>query len=703
MSENFGAVVVELSRAGFIRTALVSVNKEKMSDQLFQQMPIPGNEISRSLESYLCKLNRHVCSPITKDRFKWTMQVAKTPIAEPTPCPADLADKSRSADQVCIPILKVSTYSTSIKIPFNGQVESLAKKVVDLNACPDFGKECVTSIMRLNPGLTEGATKNGSIIGTIRFPTTAFRLRVYASDSDAANRISEMIRTLARTREAAGDFDRLNPNIFVTPGTREAEPAQPKVEAIAADGSISPIDMRHQALHAMNYQWAAGDLLSSLRNYFQVTVGVWDISFDPKHCEFGKPLVKDGPGGQILRYDPLPTYASATVDDRAQCGVIGQASLDDHGTYVAGVIAGVGFGELGLGVNPRARLWVYELAADKLAQDLDPINAAWLGDNDGQRVAPARVINFSNTSPQVDYHKLLQTILIGDTNFSPPRITWSDRVLFVAAAGEDGTGYASEAGCDIYPACWSSDKYGGSIISVIALNGTGDALVECPLPNGQTSKTNFGTAFDVAAVGVGFSSLRDNKFGEMCGTSVAAPYVSGLASLLLAKADDKPGVTPNVIKQRILATADMVDFLEGKVRFGRINFDRALHYEDDLLFVDTGVCATPPCGANLSGMVAKIGRTLSVNQAWENGVQRNNPLDLVRVLRITREIENDQRFRVAYLSDEGAMEILNDVAFQPNTKLVLYNNTATGSSIQQIDLERIVDFTPCSIACRVNR
>lgn len=701
VSENFGEVVVELARAGFIQTALVPVNKPTIRDQLFQGMPIPGNSISEDLEAYLCELNPHVCSPVKKGLFKWTDQFATAVPSAPLPCPTDLADKSRRPDEVCMPLVAVSKYPASILVQFNGQKESLARKVTEIGACPAFDAECVDSIVRLNPGLKPAATEKGGIIGLpLRLPTTAYRLRVNAVDAAVAKQISNMIQALAVSREAAGKFDSLNPNIYVTPGGADPEPIQPQGEDVPMTASIPPLKMSGQALQAMNYPWAVPDTQSSLQAYYPVTVGIWDILFDPQQCDFGQPPNPAAPGTQILRYDPMPTYPQRSVQ-REKCGAIAEATLDDHGTYVAGVVAGLGHDELGLGVNPKASLWEYEVRADKLAQDNDPIDAAWRGLNG--TVAQARIINFSNTSPQVDYHLLLQSILMGPPGFSRQRGGWLNQVLVVAAAGQAGRTYASEAGCEVYPACWSSDENGGSIISVIALNLAGNELAECPVGDGNSVTTNIGEAFDVAAVGIGFSSLIGDKFGEMCGTSVAAPYVSGLASLLLAKSPFGPNMTPINIKQRILTTADMPGFLKGRVRYGRINFKRALQYEDDLLFVDANDCDAPPCTVQIGGSVAKVGRELAINEAWERNRKRNGPLDITRILRIVREADNSRRYRVIYLGDDGNMEILYNVLFDPSAKLDVYKTGKSAAVDQVVNLENVADFTPCSIACTVSR
>jgi hypothetical protein len=100
------------------------------------------------------------------------------------------------------------------------------------------------------------------------------------------------------------------------------------------------------------------------------------------------------------------------------------------------------------------------------------------------------------------------------------------------------------------------------------------------------SGSNYGTMFDIGAPGENvISTIRYNRYGALSGTSQAAPLISGAASLLLAK-DSK--LMPVQLKQRLIYTSDLFENLDDKILGGRLNIDRALAYEDDLVTLKNG-------------------------------------------------------------------------------------------------------------------
>ena len=91
--------------------------------------------------------------------------------------------------------------------------------------------------------------------------------------------------------------------------------------------------------------------------------------------------------------------------------------------------------------------------------------------------------------------------------------------------------------------------------------------------------SNFGDWVDVCAPGTYiYSTLPGNNYGYYSGTSMAAPFVAGLAALVKSK---NPSFTAVQIEEKIKASADNVeasnpDFLEGMLGEGRINSFAAL-------------------------------------------------------------------------------------------------------------------------------
>jgi hypothetical protein len=273
------------------------------------------------------------------------------------------------------------------------------------------------------------------------------------------------------------------------------------------------------------------------------------------------------------------------------------------------------------------------------------------------------------------------------------------RTLFVAAGGNGGNFWNDPAECKVWPACLTNYRSPSSdrILSVVALDGMGKDLVQCPFTqsDGTTALrlgTNYGEDFEVAAVGVGLSSVVGNAFGRMCGTSVAAPYVSALASLIYSKAGEiDPG--PQAVKERILATADMTDLLRGKVKFGRINFANALAYNRDLFVTATVQCMLgPSCPIEIAN---RRTTTLKVASAIEGNVELTDiVLPLSEIRRISRA-SNDGRFRIIrHEKGHPDLDIYDEVEFAADAVLTEKSQGTVGV----IHANEIVDFIPCSAA-----
>ncbi len=95
---------------------------------------------------------------------------------------------------------------------------------------------------------------------------------------------------------------------------------------------------------------------------------------------------------------------------------------------------------------------------------------------------------------------------------------------------------------------------------------------------------------DIVAPGVNIkSTVLDNKYARWSGTSMAAPFVSGCAALLL---QDKPGISPSYVKAFLMNTATILTNPDSKRPFspllqgaGRVNILKA---------VKSNIVITPP-------------------------------------------------------------------------------------------------------------
>lgn len=171
--------------------------------------------------------------------------------------------------------------------------------------------------------------------------------------------------------------------------------------------------------------------------------------------------------------------------------------LDGHGTHVAGIIAARdGNGKGGAGVAPGASIMpVKVLDSDGSGWMADVIEGIiWATDHG------ADVINMSLGG--------------ADADFSAPAVEYarSQGVVVVAAAGNESSAAPS------YPAALPG------VVSVSALEEDGSVA----------SYSNYGSTIDLAAPGSHILSTVPDGYAYMSGTSMAAPYVAGVAALIRA-------------------------------------------------------------------------------------------------------------------------------------------------------------------------
>ena len=131
--------------------------------------------------------------------------------------------------------------------------------------------------------------------------------------------------------------------------------------------------------------------------------------------------------------------------------------------------------------------------------------------------------------------------------------------MFVAAAGNDGSDNDRRPH---YPSNYDLPN----VISVAALDRN-DQLA---------SFSNWGVkTVHVAAPGKDIlSTWLGDAYRDASGTSMAAPQISGVAALILAK---EPNLSVEKLKERILKSVDKLDSLNGKIASGgRIDAAKAV-------------------------------------------------------------------------------------------------------------------------------
>lgn len=250
---------------------------------------------------------------------------------------------------------------------------------------------------------------------------------------------------------------------------------------------------------------------------------------------------------------------------------VGSDSDDNgHGTLVAGVI----------GATPNNGIGVVGASWRVTLMPLKALDAAGNGSAD----AVARAIIWAT-----DHKATIINLSLGGVGFGQDAVlsdavsyAFNHNVVIVAAAGNDTAPSGGDLDANpVFPIC--DDNGQNMIIGVTAVDA-----------NDQKPQfANFGkNCVDVAAPGKRILSTigRDpltrakaaNSYAYASGTSLAAPFVSGQAALLRAL---YPSATNRQIRDRIISTADPIDFLNpmqcngpcaGRLGSGRINLTASL-------------------------------------------------------------------------------------------------------------------------------
>lgn len=218
--------------------------------------------------------------------------------------------------------------------------------------------------------------------------------------------------------------------------------------------------------------------------------------------------------GAATRHADLKKKIAAQRDFRNEATPHSVKDYIGHGTHVAGIAAAATGNRVGIaGSCPACRLLIAKvIGRESSARVSDVAEAIIWSTKNG-----ADVINLS-----------LGSTSTSETRRRAVRYAVRRGVVVTAAAGN------SDSSQTIYPAAYRG---------VLGVTATGPR-------DGRVSRYTRGSWVDVAAPGVEILSTVPGGYGRKTGTSVASPYVAGLAGLLSSQ-----GRGAKSIKRRIQSTA----------------------------------------------------------------------------------------------------------------------------------------------------
>ena len=321
-----------------------------------------------------------------------------------------------------------------------------------------------------------------------------------------------------------------------------------------------------QALYFVADQVVPNDPLFSSQNHFAYSWSGGGHPMIPLAWEYttGSPTVKIGviDNGFDLGHEDLESRIAETY--RASSGGSDAGPVlpdEDHGTHVAGITgAATSNGIGGAGVNWNSPLYLARGAEyfnilgiwdgvafrdDHAAQCID-----WL------RGRNADVLNMSFGYTDNLWSEAFKSIFFGNAMAAAAYNAWASGTLLVAAKGNDA----------------STNVHRPSDYHTVMGIGSCDYYGE------RSSFSNYGGELDVTTMGESiYSTVLNDAYGTMSGTSMAAPIATGVASLLKSYRSD---LTADEIEQIIELTAKDRGAAgwDSENGWGNINADSAMRF-----------------------------------------------------------------------------------------------------------------------------
>jgi subtilisin family serine protease len=275
-----------------------------------------------------------------------------------------------------------------------------------------------------------------------------------------------------------------------------------------------------------------------------VRIGIVDTGVDLSHEDLAGHVVEST---SCLDTDGNPLKCTGSAQDDF-----------GHGTHVAGIAAATKDNGKGVaGVAPDAQLVVAKVFKGATADEADVIaGIKWVVDHG------ARVVNLS-----LGGAVFVAAATFGSELTDGVEYAWKHGAIAVVASGND----------DLFGAGIGSSEYGNMDALIVGATGhdgktaeysspTGNAKWAILAPGGSNSQTETDDIYSTI-----WKKGKQNSYGYLAGTSMAAPHVTGAVALLLAQ-----GLSRDQAVEKILSTADAIPCGANSEHCrGRLNVARA--------------------------------------------------------------------------------------------------------------------------------
>ena len=365
------------------------------------------------------------------------------------------------------------------------------------------------------------------------------------------------------------------------------------------------------------------DAFSMIKKPHWIDVGIIDTPIDYRHKDLNinknNMIIPSSENGtydeidDILEYFNTYDHEHDTTYKTSPHDGCSYLSFRSHGTHVAGIIAGLEQGINSRAVLHYASLWSYYLQSDQdeKNKEIDG-NFAYLNDLfsltyslSNMIMSDSRVINMSIGSTtyrpgspgfeKENKNKSVEEIQVAteeynreyqeyknylDAYFHVIEKTGKDFIIVKSAGNCNQAGDCiTDADSDYFNRVLSENEFADKHSLIVGATDVTTSVFGNVL-HSKASYSKYGEIVDILAPGTVYSTIYNNDYEWMNGTSQAAPIVSGIASLIYS-------VDSNFTSEQV------IDFIlnntDGKIKYNSVTkevihakkaVDAAIHYQE---------------------------------------------------------------------------------------------------------------------------